>query len=540
MFGSEKKVVFQLREIKDLAKTRTMGGARDDGIEVTTKDGSKYVFANLFHRDETFDMLSQLTANTMKRVLMNSEYSTTQFQPASSSLQVSAGGHMRSPSTASSATGGINPDSRLPMAATAAHQSSLTNGASLAEQIAKQRRNEEFRGEFGLPRSETLLSLIESASLSLPETASVYSGKLYLSTSFACYMSRDFRGCRITLPLAAIRRIERANGFDRNNVACYELVITVWHQMTVSFKVPLDNSECNRWCDALRGQLKAMVEEQRYAKANRTALSRYTLKSFCKTCASEQILQGRDAELDCLGQTFGYPGDPKELKERAKSKYWVAYFKEYGRNLTIIRRAEYDRLIRVGLPNSLRGEIWELSSGAMYLRFQNRGVYDKYVNDYNNCPGPYAEEIEKDLNRSLPEYAGYQAPEGIDALRRVLNAYSLRDSELGYCQAMNIVASTMLIFMTEEQVFWTLTVMCDRLVPGYYSPSMYGATLDQSIFQSLVEETMPMLATKFKRHDMQLSIACLPWFLTLFVNSMPLVYALRVLDCFFLEGPKIL
>ncbi|KAJ1846919.1 GTPase activating protein (GAP) [Coemansia sp. RSA 2703] len=44
----------------------------------------------------------------------------------------------------------------------------------------------------------------------------------------------------------------------------------------------------------------------------------------------------------------------------------------------------------------------------MYLRFQNRGVYEKYVNDYLDCPGPYADEIEKDLNRSLPEYAGYQ------------------------------------------------------------------------------------------------------------------------------------
>ncbi|KAJ2804079.1 GTPase activating protein (GAP), partial [Coemansia furcata] len=289
--------------------------------------------------------------------------------------------------------------------------------------------------------------------------------------------------------------------------------------------------------------------EQRVAKANQTALSRYTLRAFCKTCASEFMLTEDDSEqasaeaqtyIDCLGKTFGFPGDPRVQKEKPKRRYWLKYMRDYGRNLTIIRRAEFDRLIRVGLPNCLRGEIWELSSGAMYLRFQNRGVYEKYVNDYLDRPGPYADEIEKDLNRSLPEYAGYQSPEGIDALRRVLNAYSLRDSELGYCQAMNIVASTMLIFMTEEQVFWTLTVMCDRLVPGYYSPSMYGASLDQSIFQSLVEDTMPVLATSFKKRDIQLSIACLPWFLTLFVNSMPLVYALRVLDCFFLEGPKIL
>ncbi|KAJ2684299.1 GTPase activating protein (GAP) [Coemansia spiralis] len=528
MFGSEKKIIFELRDIKDLAKSKSMGGVRDDAIEVVTRDGSRYAFSNLFHRDETFDMLSQLTANTMKRVLLNSEYASTQHQ--------SSGGHKRDPSSASALSTG----SRAPAVAPVAQRA-----RSLAEQISQQRRNEEFQGEFGLPASETLLSVIDAASMSIPGSVNVYSGKLYLSTSFVCYMSRDFRGCRIILPLAAVRRIERMSSTDSHLVQCYELTITVWHQMDVSFKVPLDSTECNRWCDALRGQLKTMVEEQQAAKASQTALSRYTLRAFCKTCASEFMLADGDNEqtetfVDCLGKTFGFPGDPLIQKEKPKRRYWLKYMRDYGRNLTIIRRAEFDRLIRVGLPNCLRGEIWELSSGAMYLRFQNRGVYEKYVNDYLDRPGPYADEIEKDLNRSLPEYAGYQSPEGIDALRRVLNAYSLRDSELGYCQAMNIVASTMLIFMTEEQVFWTLTVMCDRLVPGYYSPSMYGASLDQSIFQTLVEDTMPVLATSFKKRDIQLSIACLPWFLTLFVNSMPLVYALRVLDCFFLEGPKIL
>ncbi|ORX71558.1 TBC-domain-containing protein [Linderina pennispora] len=481
-------IMFQLREIQDLAKAKSMGGARDDAIEVTTKGGQKYWFSNLFHRDETFDLLSQLTANTMKQVLRSSEYSTNTQH---------SGPHHRHTSSANSA---INPDTRLPMIRTSGLRD---QGRSLAEQIAQQRRNEEFRGGFGLPGNESLLSVIESAHLVIPKSVSVYSGRLYLSTSFVCFSSRDFRGCRIILPLAA-----------------------VWHQMGVVFKVPLENRECDAWCDALRGQLKDMVEEQKFARENHTALTRYLLKP-------EYLLQTKDVVcLECLGKTFGFPGDPKQLKEKSKVRAWVDYLGTYGRNLTTIRRAEFDRLIRVGLPNCLRGEIWELSSGAMYLRFQNRGVYEKYVNDYLDCPGPYAEEIEKDLNRSLPEAS--------TRLRRVLNAYSLRDAELGYCQAMNIIASTLLIYMTEEQAFWTLTVMCDRLVPGYYSPSMYGASLDQAIFQTLVEDTMPMLAQNFKQHDIQLSIACLPWFLTLFVNSMPLVYALRVLDCFFLEGPKIL
>ncbi|KAJ2081273.1 GTPase activating protein (GAP) [Coemansia sp. RSA 988] len=521
MFGSEKKEMIPLREIKDLARARSMGGARDDAIDVVAKDGRRLTFSNLFHRDETFEMLSQLTANTMRRVLLNSEFAQRQQQVRTHNNTV-------------------NPDTRLP-----AEEKQARIGLPLAEQIALQRRNDDFRSEFGLPRSEELLAVIGTAVLVVPGSTVVHRGQLYLSTSFVCYISHSFRGCRVTMPLAAVRRIERAQTADISGIPCYELTITVWHQMRIAFRVPLGDNACNHWCDALRAQLKLMIAEQQRAKGGETGMTRYTIKGFCKTCASESLLAVGEkvsaAEVpECLGRDFGFPSDPKTQKEIPKRQRWAKYMREYGRNLTTIRRAEFDRLIRVGLPNNLRGEIWELSSGAMYLRFQNRGVYGKYVTDYLEQPGPCAEEIEKDLTRSLPEYAGYQAEEGISALRRVLNAYSLRDAELGYCQAMNIVASTMLVFMSEEQVFWTLTVMCDRMVPGYYSPSMYGALLDQAIFQSLAEEAMPMLAASFKRNDIQLSIACLPWFLTLFVNSMPLNYALRVLDCFFLEGPRVL
>lgn len=211
-----------------------------------------------------------------------------------------------------------------------------------------------------------------------------------------------------------------------------------------------------------------------------------------------------------------------------------------GRNLTMMHASNFPKLIRVGLPNRLRGEIWEACSGAMYLRFMNQGQFQNLLETYKDKMSLSIEEIEKDLNRSLPEYAAYQTSEGIDSLRRVLTAYSWKDPELGYCQAMNIVTSALLIYMSEEQAFFTLSILCDDYLPGYYSTSMYGALLDQLIFEHLLETTMPILHEHFKKADIQLSVACLPWFLSLYINSMPLLFAFRVLDCFFMEGPKIL
>lgn len=94
--------------------------------------------------------------------------------------------------------------------------------------------------------------------------------------------------------------------------------------------------------------------------------------------------------------------------------------------------------------------------------------------------------------------------------------------------------------MSESQAFFLLSVLCDRLLPGYYSTTMYGTLLDQRVFESLVERTMPILWEHLVKSDVQLSVVSLPWFLSLYINSMPLIFAFRVLDVFFLEGPKVL
>lgn len=117
----------------------------------------------------------------------------------------------------------------------------------------------------------------------------------------------------------------------------------------------------------------------------------------------------------------------------------------HGRNLTLLRYPHCTRLVQVGLPNRLRGELWETLSGSVFLRFANPGVYHQILKANEGRTTTSTEEIEKDLNRSLPEYPAYQDERGINTLRRVLTAYSWKNPELGYCQAMNILTAALLM-----------------------------------------------------------------------------------------------
>jgi TBC1 domain family member 8/9 len=290
---------------------------------------------------------------------------------------------------------------------------------------------------------------------------------------------------------------------------------------------------CERFCDGLKKGLKSGVGE--VAK----------LKRVVSECYSEYLLQGDGRKETTppdagLGMIFRYPGDAKKLRDRSKMRLWGEYLRDYGRNVTLIRQPTFHKLIRVGLPNRLRGEIWEQTSGSLFLRLEAPTRYAETLAKYEGRDSLAIDEIEKDLNRSLPEYPGFQSEEGIGRLRRVLTAYSWTNQDVGYCQAMNIVVAALLIYMSESQAFYLLSTLCDRLLPGYYSQTMYGTLLDQRVFESLVEKTMPILWDHLVKADVQLSVVSLPWFLSLYINSMPLVFAFRVLDVFFLEGPKVL
>ncbi|KAI8903108.1 rab-GTPase-TBC domain-containing protein [Gorgonomyces haynaldii] len=488
VLGTETTVLIPFKDMTELTKEKRV---LNDAIKICTKNKTEHLFVNLFSRDETFELIEYLTNLAMNKLLKST---STQQAPGL------AFGKEELTSPAAILGLGSN---------------------SLKESFEIHRKNLKFQWLFNLDNSEQIKHTATAIfSLSGSQNTNFH-GTLYLSDSFLCFLSTAKHQCQLTLPFYAIMRVERINS-QTSTVA-----ITARHQLKLLFQFMTDRNTADLFCDVLRDRLQTHVGAMK------------KLKPFLLSCPSEDLLAGRDILQGGLGSKFGYI-DNKRAVEKSKLRYWVSYYREFGRNLTLVRLPTFIKLVRIGLPNNLRGELWEVCSGSIYKRFMNSGYYELLHEQNQGKTSLSIEEIEKDLNRSLPEYQAYQTPEGIQSLRRVLYCYSYHEPEIGYCQAMNIIVSVLLIFLTEEQAFWLLTVICDQKLPGYYTVQMVGAVVDNHVFETMVHRFMPLLGDHIKKHEIQLSVACLPWFLTLYVNSFPLPFALRIMDCFFLEGARVL
>ncbi|KAL8937739.1 MAG: hypothetical protein Q9211_003531, partial [Gyalolechia sp. 1 TL-2023] len=309
------------------------------------------------------------------------------------------------------------------------------------------------------------------------DRSSAYVGKLHLSESYLCFTTQptSFQptaslqastafngqthgsgpaGNGFTLPLVAIRRVERLQ--TQNSL--FALSITTSNGFVVQagnagsnpaqkFTLQLAGSRqaCERFCDVLKRGLREATKDAGNLKAIVTqCYSEYLLSEKLQKSPEKPDTICRGPPDVGLGLLFRYPGDAKKTRDKSKMRLWAEYLRENGRNFTLVRQPTFARLFRVGLPNRLRGELWELTSGSLFLRLQKPSLYTDTLAKFNGRESLAIDEIEKDLNRSLPEYAGFQSDEGIGRLRRVLTAYSWVDEDVGYCQAMNIVVAALL------------------------------------------------------------------------------------------------
>ncbi|CAM6124260.1 unnamed protein product [Calypogeia fissa] len=210
---------------------------------------------------------------------------------------------------------------------------------------------------------------------------------------------------------------------------------------------------------------------------------------------------------------------------------------------TLTSTIQLKKLIRKGVPPTLRPKVWHAVSGAGRKR---ANVPESYYQDLCHAVvgqvTSATKQIDHDLARTFPTHPWVDSPDGQATLRRVLVAYSFRDSSVGYCQGMNYLAAMLLLVMkTEEDAFWMLCVLLENvLFSESFSEDLRGCHLAQRVFKDLLKKKFPRLAQHLDQIGFDSTLVTTEWFLCLFAKTFPSETVMRVWDVLFNEGVKVI
>ncbi|CAK9221019.1 unnamed protein product [Sphagnum jensenii] len=210
---------------------------------------------------------------------------------------------------------------------------------------------------------------------------------------------------------------------------------------------------------------------------------------------------------------------------------------------TITGSMQLKKLIRKGIPPSLRPRVWMAVSGATKKQSTvPESYYQDLTQAVNGRETPATRQIDHDLGRTFPMHPWIDSADGRAALRRLLVAYSFRDSRVGYCQGMNFVAAMLLLVMkTEQDAFWMLAVLLENvLFNDCYAENLYGCHVEQRVFKDMFKKKFPRLAAHLDKIEFDVSLVTTEWFLCLFAKSLPSETTMRVWDVMFNEGANTL
>uniref|UniRef100_A0A3Q2Q5S9 TBC1 domain family member 8B n=1 Tax=Fundulus heteroclitus TaxID=8078 RepID=A0A3Q2Q5S9_FUNHE len=477
LLGAEVKLIISWDEIWRLEKTSNV--ILTESIHVLAH-GEDHYFSMLLHLNETFVIMEQLASYSIKRLFDKEAF---QGEPAlSDPLQVTKRG------------------------------------------LEAHAKSEQFRSFFRLPKEENLLEVHESF-LWVPFSHFNTLGKICLSENYLCFASQDGSQCHIIIPMREVVNVEKPDPSSR------ALTVCVRGKRALRFSEVRDYQ---RLANTLRSRCGISASPQHSASSEVIRLQDVTLmvgqKNTSKAVSTEALMTVfHPQDVENL--------DPKMLKEKMKEQSWNIHFSEYGRGTSMFFTRKTRDLIVRGVPESLRGELWMLFSGAVNEMATNPGYYTELVEQSLGTSTLATDEIERDLHRSLPEHPAFQSDTGISALRRVLTAYAYRNPKIGYCQAMNILTSVLLLYAKEEEAFWLLVAVCERMLPDYFNRRIIGALVDQAVFEDLIRENLPQLVEHMTDLSFFSSVS-LSWFLTLFISVLPIESAVNVVDCFFYDGIK--
>ncbi|KAK2852323.1 hypothetical protein Q7C36_007524 [Tachysurus vachellii] len=516
LLGKEAKLLVRWADITLLEKNATL--LLPDMVRVSTRC-SEHVFSVFRNINETFKLMEQLANIAMRQLLDNK---------------------------------GFEQDRSLPKL----KRKSPKKVSALKRDLDARAKSERYRTLFRLPKDEKLDGHTD-CTLWTPFNKMHILGQMFVSTNYICFTSKEETVCSLIIPLREVTIVEKA---DSSNVLPSPLSISTKNRMTFLFANLKDRDFLVQRISDFLQQTSSKIYFEREITCSLTSSDDevYSQHSSLLSCSPQRSSLGSEGEnerqfnlndnsvptatqalMTMYRRRSPEEFNPKLAKEFLKEQAWKNHFAEYGQGVCMYRTEKTKELVLKGIPENMRGDLWLLFSGAINEMATHPGYYEDLVEKSMGKYNLATEEIERDLHRSLPEHPAFQNEIGIAALRRVLTAYAFRNPNIGYCQAMNIVTSVLLLYAKEEEAFWLLVALCERMLPDYYNTRVVGALVDQGVFEELARVHVPQLYDCMQELGV-ISTISLSWFLTLFLSVMPFESAVVVVDCFFYEGIKLI